>query len=235
MGRSDLVRIYNLSDEVRFVRRARLMRLAPPISTTERCRVPHAGSAQPEAFRRRYTFTKVTGSGAEERPVGQGSLESTMVPERRGAVSQLTRGRRCAECRRYLFTFHHPRRAAGRQWEHLRCEGLEPPDPMDFAELAEVLVARNATTRTRQLRAELTAIRNEFSRIRVRHLGVERRGGEQDDHRGMEAADDVAELSARCGAIHEELLERLRRRARTLHVEWMLGTDADGKTTAVPC
>jgi hypothetical protein len=50
----------------------------------------------------------------------------------------------------------------------------------------------------------------------------------------METVGDVAELSARCGAIHEELLERLRLKARALREEWMIGTDADGKTTAVP-
>jgi transposase len=142
--------------------------------------------------------------------------------------TEVARGRRCAECRRYLFAFHHPRPAEGRRWEHRTCEGLEPPDPTEFAELAEALLARRATPETRQLREELTLLRQEFSETRAHQtLGGHRGGGPEDGTHG-----DLAELAARCTAIHEELLEQLRRKARELQDEWMTGTDADGRTVA---
>lgn len=158
----------------------------------------------------------------------RGSVGTVIAPSARTEVAQVARGRRCAQCRRYLFAFHHPRPAEGRQWEHQTCEGLESPDAMDFAELAEALLARHATPLTRQLREELTHLRHEFTQIRARqdlddHLG----GGPQDVLQGHLAA-----LSARCFAIHEELLEQLRAKARELQDEWTTGLDADGRTVA---
>jgi hypothetical protein len=153
-----------------------------------------------------------------------------MAPPACNDVSAFTRGKRCAVCHRYLFTFHHPRPSEGRQWEHLSCEGLEPPEPLDFAELAEVLVARHATTLTRQLRDEMTVLRNAFQKIRFRDIVAEH--DDADGPREPEVNRELAELSARCAVIHEQLLEQLRGKARKLHEEWMTGTDADGLTTA---
>jgi hypothetical protein len=110
---------------------------------------------------------------------------------------------------------------------------LEAPDLRDFTELAESILARHATGLTRQLRDELAVLRDAFSGIRVQHLVAEGRGGVPDDPRELDAVNvDVAELAARCAAIHEELLEQLRRKAHQLHDEWMIGTDAGGKTVA---
>ena len=97
-----------------------------------------------------------------------------MAPKAWTDVPTFTRGKRCAECRRYLFSFHHPRPTEGQEWEHLSCEGLEPPESLDFAELAEVLVARHATALTRQLRDEMTVLRNAFQEIRFRDIVAER-------------------------------------------------------------
>jgi len=144
-----------------------------------------------------------------------------MAPARQTEVARVARGRRCAQCRRYLFAFHQPRPADGRQWEHQTCEGLEPPDPMEFTELAEALLARHATPLTRQLRDELTLLRHEFCEMRALQTV-----GPEDGH------GDLAELAARCVAIHEELLGQLRRKAQELQDEWMTGTDADGRTVA---
>lgn len=163
----------------------------------------------------------------------RGSVAAAMVPETRITGPRFTRGKRCVQCRRHLFSFHHPRPIAGRRWEHLSCEGLEAPDLMDFTELAESILARHATGQTRQLRDELAVLRDAFSGIRVQHIAAEQRLGAPADPRELAAVNvDVSELAARCVAIHEELLEQLRRKAQQLHDEWMIGTDPDGKTTA---
>jgi hypothetical protein len=159
-------------------------------------------------------------------------MGAAVAPAAATDLRHLTRGRRCAECRRYLFAFHHPRPTDGRQWEHRRCDGLESPDSMDFTELAEALLARHATARTRQLHAELAAVRHEFTELRFRRIVAEQ-GGDQDSRRALEAVDaDVAVLAARGVAIHEELLEQLQSKARHLQDEWVTGTDANGKTMA---
>jgi hypothetical protein len=157
----------------------------------------------------------------------RGSVGAVTAPDGQTEVARVARGRRCAQCRRYLFAFHHPRPAQGRQWEHRTCEGLEPPEPMDFAELAEALLARHETPRARQLREELALLRHEFSELRVRQTVGDHRGGPEDG-----THDELAELADRCMAIHEELLEQLRRKAREVQDEWMTGTDADGRTVA---
>lgn len=163
----------------------------------------------------------------------RGSVATAMAPETRITGPRFTRGKRCAQCRRHLFSFHHPRPIAGQRWEHLSCEGLEAPEPMDFTELAESILARHATGLTRQLRDELAVLRDAFSGIRARRLAAEQRVGAPADTLELDAVDaDVAALAARCVAIHEELLAQLRRKAQQLHDEWMIGTDADGKTTA---
>jgi hypothetical protein len=153
-----------------------------------------------------------------------------MAPKAWTDVPTFARGKRCARCLRYLFSFHHPRPTEGREWEHLSCEGLEPPESLDFAELAEVLVARHATALTRQLRDEMTVLRNAFQEIRFRDIVAEH--DEADGSREPEVNRELAELAARCADIHEQLLEQLRGKARKLHDEWMIGTDADGMTTA---
>jgi hypothetical protein len=153
-----------------------------------------------------------------------------MAPKASTDVPTFTRGERCAECSRYLFSFHHPRPTEG-HWEHLTCEGLEAPESLDFAELAEVLVARHATALTRQLRDEMTVLRNAFQEIRFRDIVAEH--DEADGAREPEVNRELAKLSARCADIHEQLLEQLREKARQLHDEWMIGTDADGMTTAL--
>ena len=136
-------------------------------------------------------------------------------------------------CGRYLFAFHHPRPTEGRQWEHSRCDGLESPDAMDFTELAEALLARRATARMRQLHAALAAIRDDFTELRFRRIVAEQGGGDEDGQQKLETIDaDLAELCSRSVAIHEELLEQLRGKARQLEDEWSTGTDADGKTMA---
>ena len=160
----------------------------------------------------------------------RGSVGTAMAPTAWTDVPTFTRGKRCAECRRYLFSFHHPRPTEGREWEHLSCEGLEPPESRDFVELAEVLVARHATALTRQLRDEMTVLRTAFQEIRFRDIVAEH--DEADGSREPEANHELAELSARCADIHEQLLEQLREKARKLQDEWMIGTDADGMTTA---
>jgi hypothetical protein len=153
-----------------------------------------------------------------------------MAPKAWTDVPTFTRGERCAECSRYLFSFHHPRPTEG-HWEHLTCEGLEAPESLDFAELAEVLVARHPTALTRQLRDEMTVLRNAFQEIRFRDIVAEH--DEADGSREPEVNRELAKLSARCADIHEQLLEQLREKARKLHDEWMIGTDADGMTTAL--
>ena len=160
----------------------------------------------------------------------RGSVGTAMAPEVWIDVPTFTRGERCAECRRYLFSFHHPRPTEG-HWEHLTCEGLEAPESLDFAELAEVLVARHPTALTRQLRDEMTVLRNAFQEIRFRDIVAEH--DEADGSREPEVNRELVELSARCADIHEQLLEQLREKARKLHDEWMIGTDADGMTTAL--
>jgi len=164
------------------------------------------------------------------------SVGATVVPAAAPNVRSLTRGQRCAECRRYLFAFHHPHPTEGRQWEHRRCDGLESPDSMDFTELAEALLARHATARTRQLQVELAAVRHEFTELRFRRIVAEQggdQGSDQDGRSELEAVDaDVAVLAARGVAIHEELLEELQSKARQLQDEWLTGTDATGKTMA---
>ena len=161
----------------------------------------------------------------------RGSVGTAVAPKAWADASTFTRGERCAKCRRYLFSFHHPRPTEGRHWEHLTCEGLEAPGSLDFAELAEVLVARHATALTRQLRDEMTVLRNAFQEIRFRDIVAEHDGA--DGTREPEANHELAELSARCADIHEQLLEQLREKARQLHDEWMIGTDVDGLTTAL--
>ena len=160
----------------------------------------------------------------------RGSVGTAMAPKASTDVPTFTRGERCAECSRYLFSFHHPRPTEG-HWEHLTCEGLEAPESLDFAELAEVLVARHPTALTRQLRDEMTVLRNAFQEIRFRDIVAEH--DEADGSREPEVNRELAELSARCADIHEQLLEQLREKARQLHDEWMIGTDADGMTTAL--
>ncbi len=152
----------------------------------------------------------------------RGSVGTAVAPKAWADASTFTRGERCAECRRYLFSFHHPRPTEGRHWEHLTCEGLEAPESLDFAELAEVLVARHATALTRQLRDEMTVLRNAFQEIRFRDIVAEH--DEADGSGEPEVNRELAELSARCADIHEQLLEQLRSKARK---RWPLSFDDD--------